>query len=192
MTGTAFLHTHESRSGDVDAKLRRRVPPQHLVDLVNPVVRAVAESPAHALVDRSTLVLHVIGRRTGRCYDIPVNHLDLGGELFVLSQHAWRRNLRGGADLDVTIGGQRRPMHADLEEDPESVARSLKAIIDRLGWRIARRRLGLHLSGVGQPTVADLQRMVEVSDLAVITLTSEDTWRDGVVESHWSDPTRPM
>lgn len=192
MTRTAYPHIHEARSGDVDTKLRRRVPPQYLIDLVNPVVRAVAESPAHALLDRSTLVLHVIGRRTGRCYDIPVTHLDLGGELFVLSQHAWRRNLRGGVDLEVTLGGQRRTMHADLEEDPELVARSLKAIIDRLGWRIARRRLGLHLSGVGRPTVADLQRMVEVSDLAVITLTSEETWRDGVIDSHWSSSAQPM
>jgi hypothetical protein len=179
---TRALHTHETRSGGVGAKLRRRVPPQRLIDLVNPAVRRVAESPAHALLDRSTLVLHVIGRRTGHRYDIPVNHVDVGGELFVTTEHAWRHNLHGGVDLEVTTGGQHRMMHADLEEEPEAVARALKAIIDRLGWRVARRRLGLHMAGHTAPTVADLQRMVEAADLAVITLTSDDTWRDGVID----------
>jgi hypothetical protein len=183
---TRALHNHETRPGGVGAKLRRRVPPQRLMNLVNPAVRAVAESPAHALLDRSTLVLHVVGRRSGHRYDIPVSHVDVGGELFVTTQHAWRHNLRDGVDLQVTTGGQRRTMHAELEEDPELVARALKAIIDRLGWRIARRRLGLHMAGHASPTIADLQRMVEAADLAVITLTSDDTWRDGVVDPHWS------
>lgn len=189
---TRATYTHESPSGGTGAKLRRRVPPQRMIDLVNPAVRAVAESRAHALLDRSTLVLHVIGRRSGHRFDIPVNHVDLGGEAFVLTQHAWRRNLRGGVDLEVTLGGQHRTMHADLEEEPESVARALKAIIDRLGWRIARRRLGLHMPGDARPTLADLQRMVEDTDLAVITLTSDDTWRDGIVDPRWTDPPRPV
>jgi len=48
----------------------RRTPPQRFADAMNPVVRAVLRSPLHLAVDRSLLMLHVSGRRTGRRYDI--------------------------------------------------------------------------------------------------------------------------
>jgi hypothetical protein len=88
---------------------------------MNPAVHAVLRSPLHAALDRSMLVLHVTGRKTGRRYDIPVGYVDLDGHLLVVAQHRWRANLRGGADIEVTYRGRRQRMRADLWSVPGSV-----------------------------------------------------------------------
>jgi hypothetical protein len=160
-----------SRTRNRPGVLTRRVPQQRIIDAVNPLVRALARSRAHVLLDRSTLVLHVTGRHSGRCYDIPVNYVDIGGELIILTQHRWRRNLRGDADVEVTYEGQRQPMHAVLDEAPESVARILATFVDRLGWAATRRRTGLRSPDGLPPTVAELQDLAGTTDLAAITLT---------------------
>ena len=103
------------------AAVSRRIPPQPLIDLLNPLVRGVLQSPLHAALDGALLVLHITGRKTGRRYDIPVGYIDLDQQLIVVTQHAWRVNLRGGADIEVTHRGRRQAMHTDLDEDPSSV-----------------------------------------------------------------------
>lgn len=173
---------------DDERRLDRRVPPQRMVDTVNPVVRTLAASPAHHLVDRTVLVLHVVGRRTGHRYDIPVTYVDLGSELHIVTQHRWRRNLAGGVDLDVTVHGRQQRFHADLDEHPAAVAGLLAAVIDRLGWRTARHRLGLRTSDSQAPTIEELTELARTDDLAVITLTSDETWRNGRTTA--DDPTR--
>jgi F420H(2)-dependent quinone reductase len=100
------------------AAVSRRIPPQPLIDLLNPLVRGVLQSPLHAALDGALLVLHITGRKTGRRYDIPVGYIDLDQQLIVVTQHAWRVNLRGGADIEVTHHGRRQAMHTDLDEDP--------------------------------------------------------------------------
>jgi len=150
----------------------RSVPPQRLVNGINPVVRALIRSPLHAAVDDSMLMLHVTGRRTGRRYDIPVGYVPLGGRFMVVTQHPWRANLRGGADLDVTHHGRRERMHADLDENPDSVASVLRTVIEEIGRPAARRRLGLQITVDRTPTQAELAAAVQEFDLATIVLTA--------------------
>jgi hypothetical protein len=150
----------------------RSIPPQRLVNFMNPVVRAVLRSPLHAAVDDALLIVHVTGRKSGRRYHIPVGYVDLDGSFVVVTQHTWRVNLRGGADIEVTHGGRCRSMHADLDEEPGSVAATLRAMIDRIGWHAARRQIRL-TSNVGRtPTRAELEEAVREYDLATITLTA--------------------
>jgi hypothetical protein len=155
--------------------LVRRVPPQRLVDVANPLVRAVARSALHGLVDRALLVLHVTGRRTGRRFDIPVGYLRLDERVVVLTQHAWRANLRGGVDVEVTLRGRRCRMHADLDEDPDSVARVCQLAVELHGWPTARRWLGLATRDGHRPTLRELRDAAAAFDLAVITLSSSPT-----------------
>lgn len=150
--------------------ITHRIPPQHLIDLVNPIVRGALASPLHPMMDKALLVLHVRGRRTGRVYDIPVGYVMLDSHLMVLTQHRWRANLRGGANLDVTHHGVRATMHADLDERPESVARTLARVIDLYGPGKAARLLGLGFEH-GCPTVDELEEAVREFDLATVTLT---------------------
>ena len=151
--------------------VERRVPPSALIRIGNPVVRLLLRSPLHGMLDSATLLLHVTGRKTGRRYDIPVNYVDLDGRLTIVTIAAWRVNLRGGADVEVTLRGHRRPMHALLTEDPAAVAVSYQTLITRLGWDKARRYLGISVRGRRPPTVLELKDAADEYGWSVITLT---------------------
>jgi hypothetical protein len=151
--------------------VKRSVPPPALVKMGNPLVRMLLGSPLHRVLDDSFLVLHLTGRKSGHRYDIPVGYLDMEGKLTVVTVARWRVNLRGGADLAVTLRGHLRPMHALLEEDPASVAVSYQAMIDRIGWEKARRQLGISLPGGRAPTVLELKDAAGEYGWSVITLT---------------------
>ena len=104
------LDGNHTRKGTVmTTAVGRSIPPQRLINLVNPVVRAVLQSPLHRTLDSALVVLHIAGRKTGRRYDIPVSYVDIDGHLIVITQHTWRVNARG-ADVEVTYRGHRQMM----------------------------------------------------------------------------------
>jgi hypothetical protein len=151
--------------------VKRSVPPPTLVKMGNPLVRMLLGSPLHRVIDDSFLVLHLTGRKTGRRYDIPVGYVDMEGRLIVVTVARWRVNLRGGADVEVTLRGCLRPMRALLDEDPATVAVSYQAVIDRIGQKKARRQLGFSLPGGRAPTVLELKDAAGEYGWSVITLT---------------------
>ncbi len=151
--------------------VRRSVPPPGLTKMANPVVSLLLRSPLHGLLDSSVLLLHVTGRKTGRRYDIPVGYAEAGGRLTVVTIAPWRVNLRGGADVEVTLRGCRRPMHALLTEDPAAVAVAYQDAIGRLGWDKARRHLGLSTRDGRPPTVLELKDAAREYGWSAITLT---------------------
>jgi hypothetical protein len=151
--------------------VKRSVPPPTLVKMGNPLVRMLLGSPLHGMLDHSFLVLHLTGRKTGRRYDIPVGFVDMEGRLTVVTLARWRVNLRGGADVEVTLRGCLRLMHALLEEDPASVAVSYQAMINRMGWEKAQRQLGISLPGGRAPTLLELKDAADEYGWSVITLT---------------------
>lgn len=150
----------------------RRIPPQWIINAVNPLVRAMARSRLHPMMDDAVLVLHVVGRRTGRRYDIPVGYLAVDGRLVVVTQHAWRANLRGGTSVEVTHAGRREAMHAQLDEEVGAVVTTLQNVIERIGWQDARRTLGLATDAGRPPTSAELAAAVRDYHLATVTLTA--------------------
>jgi hypothetical protein len=152
--------------------ISRRTPPRRLINFMNPAVHAVLRSPLHAALDRSMLVLHVIGRKTGRRYDIPVGYVDLDGHLLVVTQRIWRANLRGGADIEVTYSGRRQTMHADLDEYPTPVAATLHRAIERIGWQGAQRHLGLRIHVGRMPSRAELEAAARQYHMAALMLTA--------------------
>ena len=151
--------------------IERKVPPSALIRMSNPVLRVLLRSPLHGALDSSVLLLHVTGRKTGRRYDIPVNYADIDGRLTVVTIAAWRINLRGGADVEVTLRGCRRPMHALLIEDPAAVAVSYQTLIIRLGWDKARHHLGISVPGGRPRAVLELKDAAREYGWSVITLT---------------------
>jgi hypothetical protein len=152
--------------------VKRTVPPPALIRLGNPLVSVMLRSPLHGLIDSSVLLLHVTGRQTGRGYDIPVNYMDIDGRLTIVTVARWRVNLRGGADVEVTLRGCRRRMRARLDEDPASVAVTYRTIIDRLGWPKASRHLGISVPGGQPPSVLDLKHAAAQYGWSVIALTA--------------------
>jgi hypothetical protein len=171
------------------ATVKRSVPPAFGIRMGNPVVRLLLRSPLHALLDQYFILLHVTGRKSGRQYHIPVSRIDTGGQLFVVTVARWRVNLRGGADVEVTSQGCRRPMHAVLDEDPAAVAVGYQAIIDRLGWYPARRQLGISTPSGKPPTVVELKDAASQYGWSVITLTPrKGTKRHGALSALRAGP----
>ena len=151
--------------------VKRSVPPPALVKIGNPLVRLLLGSPLHGVLDDSFLVLHLTGRKTGRRYDIPVGYVDMEGKLTVVTIARWRGNLRGGADVEVTLHGRLRPMHALLEEDPAAVAASYQAMIARIGRNKAQHQLGISLPAGRAPTALELKDAAREYGWSVISLT---------------------
>jgi hypothetical protein len=151
--------------------VKRSVPPPTLVKMGNPLVRVLLGSPLHGMLDDSFLVLHLTGRKTGRHYHIPVGYVEMEGKLDVVTLARWRVNLRGGADVEVTLRGCLRPMHALLEEDAAAVAVSYQAMIDRIGQKKAQRQLGFSKPDGRAPTVLELRDAAREYGWSVVTLT---------------------
>ncbi|MET0713430.1 MAG: hypothetical protein ABWY57_00835 [Mycetocola sp.] len=116
--------------------------------MMRPLLRSSAGKGIHELA-----LLCFEGRRSGRRYEVPVEYHELDGEPLILTASAWRRNLRGGADVELVHEGRRIPMRAELIEDPDRVARIYQALIERIGVANAKAiRIGLEVMGDRMPT----------------------------------------
>ncbi len=115
-------------------------------------------------------LLNVTGRRTGKRYTIPVGYHELEGEAIVLTSSAWRKNLRGGADVAVTHEGRTRRMHAEVLEEPGAVADIYGTMLERVGVRHSV-RVGLRVAGDEMPTHDELMDAIG-GRRAVVRLTA--------------------
>ncbi len=143
-------------------------PPRQVVRLINPLLKALLRSPLHRLLDKNLMLLTVTGRKTGRAYTVPVGRHESGDGSLVLSAGGnWRYNLRGGADVRVTLDGRERAAHAVLEEDPDRAAKAFKTLLDRAGPRA----LGMKVNVDRSPTVAEIKPALTDRGAAYLQLT---------------------
>ncbi|WP_336213160.1 nitroreductase/quinone reductase family protein [Nonomuraea sp. LPB2021202275-12-8] len=148
----------------------RRHPPNLLMRLVNPVMRAQLRrgkgGPSQHL-----MLLHFTGRKSGKQFDLPVAQQRIGDQLCVFTNSSWRINFRGGTHIEVTLQGRRLPMHATLDEDADMVAAEYAKMIASVGHKNAR-RLGITINVDRAPTHAELADAVARHGLSIIRLTS--------------------
>jgi hypothetical protein len=94
-------------------------------------IRAILASPWHRRHSRDTLVLEVIGRRSGRRYRLAVSYVEDADALLVFVNEAdaklWWRNLRTGAPVRIVLRGRWEARWAEVagEDDPPRPAESL-------------------------------------------------------------------
>jgi hypothetical protein len=150
--------------------VERSHPPTKVIRAVNPVLRAVLSSRLHAPISGQLLVLHFTGRRTGRRYSLPVGYRDVSGRMAVLTNSGWRVNFRGGADVQLTLRGRRRPARATLVEDPGEVARVYRDLIEEAGVARAQRRLGIRINVDRVPTQEELEEAAGRHGLSIVYL----------------------
>ncbi len=90
----------------------------------NPVMKALLRSPLHRLLSGSTLLITVIGRKTGREYTFPVGYERDGDRVTITvgwpEQKVWWRNLRDAGPVRLRIGGEERSGYAVAHGDEES------------------------------------------------------------------------
>ncbi|WP_328465777.1 nitroreductase/quinone reductase family protein [Actinoplanes sp. NBC_00393] len=153
--------------------VERVQPPKAPYRVVNRVMRWLLSSPRRAQgVGRHLLLLHVVGRKSGRRFILPVAYRAIAdGRLLVLTSSGWRANLRGGTNVGVTMFGERRQARANLVEDPQTVASTYLYLIEEVGHEKAGRRLGIRINVPRLPTLAELEEAARRDGLSLIYLT---------------------
>lgn len=142
-------------------------PPDALFRLANPLMRRLIAS---GRFKDQLLLLHYVGRKSGRRLEVPAGCHVIDGVPSVLTSSGWRHNFAGGRDIEVTLRGERQPAYAILIDDPREVAVVYERLIQELGLKEARRRLGLRFNVDRAPTVSELQEAIEQSGLSIVRI----------------------
>ncbi|WP_019925927.1 nitroreductase/quinone reductase family protein [Nocardia sp. BMG111209] len=126
---------------------------------VDTVMRAVLRSPLHRPISGKLLVVTVIGRKTGRRIPVPVAYAEHDGALLVGTSAAWRRNLRPGAPVEVTLRGRTVAADWDIVSEEEQAADLYKVILVKNATH--GRFVQIALEPDGEVNRADLRRALD-------------------------------
>jgi hypothetical protein len=123
-------------------------PPVH-----NAMVLRLLGSRAHRMLDRSLVGLRVVGTVTGVVRELPVQYAADGDGIVVLPGHPdgkkWWRNLRGGAEVTVLLGGRWSAGYG-VVLSPGDAGYAAAAETYRRRWPRARLPEGQPLVRIGQ------------------------------------------
>ncbi|WP_446666984.1 nitroreductase/quinone reductase family protein [Flexivirga sp. B27] len=76
---------------------------------VNRVMRAMLRTPVLGkLPGRRLVLLEIVGRRSGREFEVPVAYTRQGNDLLIGTPFGWGRNLRTGDVIDIVLMGSHR------------------------------------------------------------------------------------
>ncbi len=108
--------------------------PDFLFPFINFMMKLLLRSPLHFIVSSHILLITFQGRKTGRSFTTPVRYLreDKTVRLFSSPQASWWKNLRGGADVSVTIRGKSIKCRAIvLETDADTKLQIFRSYLER-------------------------------------------------------------
>lgn len=160
-------------SGGARPAVEQQVPPPALLKVVNALFRTILQSRLHRPLSKDLMLLHVRGRKSGRVYVVPVGRHEHHGQLVASAGGTWRRNLEGGAPLDVTLDGRRRPAYGELVTDPDEVATVFQDLLAARGPKGAS-RLGLKINVHRPPTQDELREGLRGRHLVRLRLADTD------------------
>ena len=130
--------------------------------LYNPIVIALLRSPLHSLMDKSTILVTITGRKSGKKYTFPISYMRDGDTLMMISQreHSWWKNLRGGAQVTLYLQGRTLKARGEVFTDAEIVANKLLLFLRQFpGYQ---RPMHMKLATNGQPeNPEDFQHFVQ-------------------------------
>ena len=137
----------------------------------NPFVLAVLRSRMHRVLGGALLTLTVRGRKTGREHVFPVMYARDGQNLVVVaawaSKKRWWRNLRGGAEVKVLLGGEPLRGRGTLVDDGVERGRLLRLYLERFPTAASTLGLPRDRSAVDDATLSRQLRNAEVVHIAL-------------------------
>ncbi|HET9590250.1 MAG TPA: nitroreductase/quinone reductase family protein [Anaerolineales bacterium] len=118
-------------------------------------------SPFHGMISKGVMLVSVIGRKSGKTISTPTNYLREGSTLWIISwrDRKWWRNLRGGANVQVLLAGQRVVGRGQVIEEQQAVAQSLFDYYRKVPQYAKYVQIGL--DAAGPPVYADCQRAAQ-------------------------------
>ena len=99
-----------------------------MMKIGNDLMKVILRSPLHSLLSQNTLIVAVTGLKTGHEFSLPVNYVQDGNRLYIISKRCrtWWRNLRGGKPARIWLRGQEVEGIGMAEEDYRVVSDGLK------------------------------------------------------------------
>jgi deazaflavin-dependent oxidoreductase (nitroreductase family) len=87
----------------------------------------ILRSPFHAAISQGAMLITYRGKKSGKQYSIPVNYIEMDRRLVTISFHqrTWWRNLRGYANVELLLRGQKLTARPQVFEDDASVMKYL-------------------------------------------------------------------
>lgn len=100
-----------------------RVQTMALQGVMNVFMRGLLSTPGIANgIGKYLVTLHVVGRKSGRHYSIPVAYTPHEGALLIGTPFTtWSKNLRTGQPLEVKYKGRRRTADVEVVDDEAGV-----------------------------------------------------------------------
>ncbi|MFD6451649.1 nitroreductase/quinone reductase family protein [Nocardia sp. NPDC055165] len=123
---------------------------------LNTLIRGLLKVPVlSGIVGKRLATLHVVGRRSGAVYDVPVAYTVHGGDLLIgTALRPWVKNLQGGAQVRLSRGGAPETFTATVYTDEQHVL-ELFAVIARDNEQNAKFN-GIGYLPDGEPSKADI------------------------------------
>lgn len=139
--------------------------------IVNPVVKALLQSPLHGLMSHNTVLLKFRGRKTGRELSTPVSYRLSGNELQCFTSYPWVKNLQNGEAIELVLQGRLRRGKPTLTvDDPGRIATALSRFL--LAVPRDAPHAGVALDANGQPDPDDVA--AAAAKLTLITVHLSD------------------
>ena len=73
-----------------------------IVRVANALPKLILRSPLHGLMSNQVLLLTYTGRKSGKRYTVPITYVKVGNTLLLATDRPWWKNLRGGAQVQVS------------------------------------------------------------------------------------------
>ncbi|WP_019200460.1 hypothetical protein [Tsukamurella sp. 1534] len=131
-----------------------------LQGLMNAVMRTLLRVPGvSSFLGERLLTLYVVGRKSGKVFEVPVAYTKRGSDLLVGSPFPWGKNLRTGEPIDIQLAGHRRTADVTVVADEAGVM-ELYGVIAADNKNFASfNDIGFTADGAPDPT--DLRRAYE-------------------------------
>ena len=128
-----------------------------LQGFANRVVRSLLRMPLLGrLVGTRLLTVYAVGRKTGRCYAVPVAYCRYDAALLFGTEFRWVRNLRTGEPVEICYKGKRRTADVTVTADEAGVMADYRVLAHDNHRFAAFNRIALDARG--EPDPADLRR----------------------------------
>jgi deazaflavin-dependent oxidoreductase (nitroreductase family) len=134
----------------------------------NDFVKLLVRSPLHGLLP-STMLITVVGRRSGRRYSVPVNFHRDRDTLWIMSraERTWWRNIGRSTQVDLELEGRSIRAAAELVLDEACVADAATAYVRAMP--LAARSLDVRMQA-GAPNSEDIARLASTRVFIKVSL----------------------
>jgi len=92
----------------------------------------ILRSPLHGLMSRRYAIIEFTGRKSGRRYTAPVAYLLDGDRILLSTDSGWRRNLVGGAPVQLLLRGRKVAGSGTVLADPVASAAVIRRLVDAI------------------------------------------------------------